>query len=55
MRNFLILKSRREEIYLSHDPAKFSGDGSFFAKEIEYLRQHGYKFVKEGDLWHAVQ
>ena len=27
----------------------------FFAKEIEYLRQHGYKFVKEGDLWHAVQ
>ena len=37
------------------DPAKFSGDGSFFAKEIEYLRQHGYKFVKEGDLWHAVQ
>ena len=43
------------EIYLSHDPAKFSGDGSFFAKEIEYLRQHGYKFVKEGDLWHAVQ
>ena len=31
------------------------GDGSFFAKEIEYLRQHGYKFVKEGDLWHAVQ
>jgi len=43
------------DIYLSHDPAKFSGDGSFFAKEIEYLRQHGYKFVKEGDLWHAVQ
>lgn len=34
------------DIYLSHDPAKFSGDGSFFAKEIEYLRQHGYKFVK---------
>ena len=43
------------DIYLSHDPTKFSGDGSFFAKEIEYLRQHGYKFVKEGDLWHAVQ
>lgn len=43
------------DIYLSHDPAKFSGYGSFFAKEIEYLRRHGYKFVKEGDLWHAVQ
>ena len=42
-------------INLDYDPAKFSGDGSFFAKEIEYLRQHGYKFVKEGDLWHAVQ
>lgn len=55
MRNFLILKSRREEIYTYLMIRRNSAETEVFAKEIEYLRQHGYKFVKEGDLWHAVQ
>ena len=50
-----IQTSSGREIYLSHDPALFEGDGSFYSKEIQYLYDNGYKFIKEGDLWHAVR
>ena len=47
--------SSGREIYFSHDPALFEGDGSFFSMEIEYLRKNGYmdNVVYEGGLWHA--
>lgn len=50
-----IQTSSGREIYLSHDPALFEGDGSFYSKEIQYLYDNGYKIIKEGDLWHAVR
>ncbi len=50
-----IQTSSGREIYLSHDPALFEGDGSFYSREIQYLYDNGYKFIKEGDLWHAVR
>lgn len=50
-----IQTSSGREIYLSHDPALFKNDGSFYSREIQYLYDNGYKFIKEGDLWHAVR
>lgn len=47
--------SSGREIYLSHDPAMYEGDGSFYSREIQYLYDNGYRFIKEGDLWHAVR
>lgn len=41
------------EIYLSHSPDVKPDDTSFFAREIKTLRDAGYEFIKEGDLWHA--
>ena len=43
------------EIYLTANPADFIDVPSFYSKELKYLQEHGYRFVKEGDLWHAVQ
>ena len=34
--------------------AKDIGDGTFYAQEIQYLIDNGYRFIQEGDLWHAV-
>ena len=51
MRNFLILKSRQgRDIYLSHDPAKFSGDGKFLRKRSSICGNMDIEFVKEGDF-----
>lgn len=50
-----IQTSSGREIYLSHNPAEFLGDGSYYSKEIQYLIDNGYKFVKEGDIWHAIR
>lgn len=50
-----IQTSSGREIYLSHDPIKYIGDNSFYSKELEYLIDNGYNFVKEGDIWHAVR
>ncbi len=50
-----IQTSSGREIYLTHDPALFEGDGSFYSREIQYLYDNGYSFIKEGDLWHAVR
>lgn len=47
--------SSGREIYLSHDPTKYVGGNSFYSKEIGYLIENGYKFVKEGDIWHAIR
>lgn len=50
-----IQNSSGREIYLSHDPTKYIGGNSYYAKEIQYLIDNGYRFVEEGDIWHAVR
>ena len=50
-----IQTSSGREIYLSHDPKLYKGDGSFYSREIQYLIDNGYKFVDEGGIWHAVR
>lgn len=50
-----IQTSSGREIYLSHNPDVYRGDGSFYSLEIEYLEKNGYRFVKEGDVWHAIR
>ncbi len=50
-----IQTSSGREIYLSHNPADYIGDGTFYAREIQYLTDNGYRFVKEGDIWHAIR
>ena len=50
-----IQTSSGRDIYLSHNPAQFRGDGSFYSREIQYLEDAGYKFVEEGGIWHAVR
>lgn len=52
---FDIQTSSGREIYLSHNPAEYLDDSSYYSQEIQYLRDNGYKFVKEGDLWHAIR
>ena len=47
--------SSGRDIYLTHDPALFEGQKSFYSREIQYLYDNGYKFIKKGDLWHAVR
>lgn len=42
-------------IFLSHNPMDYIGDGSFYAREIQYLLENGYKFVDEGGIWHALR
>ena len=37
---------------LSHNP--FSATG-FYQKEIDFLRNNGYKFIKDGNYWKAVK
>lgn len=41
-----------KQIILSPDPSKATG---FFLKEVSYLEDTGFKFVKEGWAWKAVQ
>lgn len=43
------------DIYLSHNPLDFIGDGSYYSKEIAYLQNHGFSFEKIGDLWHVIR
>lgn len=50
-----IQTSSGREIYLSNNPAEFLGDGSYFSREIQYLIDNGYRFVQEGEVWHAVR
>ncbi len=42
-------------IYLSHDPIKYIGGNSYYSKEIQYLINNGYRFIKEGDIWRAIR
>ena len=46
--------SSGREIYLSHDPERNWGS-SFYTREINYLKENGYVFIKEGEIWHAVR
>ena len=50
-----IQTSSGREIYLSHNPVDYIGDGSFYSKEIQYLLDNGYAFIEEGGIWHAVR
>ena len=50
-----IQTSAERPLYLANNPAEFLGDGSFYSKEIQYLLDNGYEFIREGDLWHAVR
>ncbi|HEY5536044.1 MAG TPA: hypothetical protein VIL99_14055, partial [Ignavibacteria bacterium] len=50
-----IQTSSGREIYLSHNPVEYVGDGSYYSSEIQYLIDNGYRFLKEGDVWHAVR
>lgn len=48
--------SSGREIYLSHDPTDYIDDNSsFYSKELNYLSKNGYKFVREGNIWHAIR
>jgi len=47
--------SSGREIYLSHNPEDYIGDGSFYSKEIQYILDNGYKFDDEGGIWHAIR
>ena len=47
--------SSGRKIYLSHDPKKYMGKGQFYSREIQYLLDKGYHFVKEGGFWRAVR
>lgn len=50
-----IQTSSGREIYLSHNPEEFLSSNTFFGRELKYLEDNGYKFIKEGDLWHAIR
>ena len=50
-----IQTSSGREIYLSHDPSNEKFKQGFYLKELNYLMENGYHFIKEGDLWHAVR
>lgn len=50
-----IQTSSGREIYLTHNPQDYIGDGTYYSRELQYLIDNGYSFVKEGDLWHAVR
>lgn len=50
-----IQTSSGRDIYLANDPSKYLGENTYFAKELQYLQENGYTFVKEGEYWHAVR
>ncbi len=50
-----IQTSSGREIYLSHNPAEYINKGQFYSREIQYLRDNGYRFIDEGGIWHAVR
>ena len=41
-----------KSFYLSHDPMKASG---YFQKEVNFLKDNGFKFIKDGEFWKAVK
>lgn len=50
-----IQTSSGREIYLSHDPADYINGTDFYSRELNYLLDNGYTFVKEGDIWNAIR
>ena len=50
-----IQTSSGREIYLSHNPADYINKMDFYSKELNYLLDNWYSFVREGDLWHAIR
>ncbi len=47
--------SSGREIYLSHNPKINLGKGTFYSRELQYLLDNGYHFVREGEIWHAIR
>ena len=43
---------QRKIFYFSHDSMKASG---YFQKEVNFLKDNGFKFIKDGDFWKAVK
>ncbi len=54
MRSFWIFKLALVEKYIYLQIKKIIDGISFYSKELQCLEKHGYHFVKEGDIWHAV-
>ena len=50
-----IQTSSGREIYLTNNPNDFIDGKGFYTREVNYLLDNGYTFVKEGDFWHAVR
>lgn len=50
-----IQTSSGREIYLSHNPAEYIDKKQFYSRELQYLRDNGYRFIDEGGIWHAVR
>lgn len=46
--------SSGRDILLSHNPDTFLGDGSFYSRELQFLVDNGYSFVKAGEIWRAI-
>lgn len=47
--------SSGRDILLSHNPFEYWGGSSFYSREINYLVENGYEFIKEGDVWRAIR
>ena len=46
-----IQTSSGREIYLSHNPAEYIDKGEFYSRELQYLRDNGYRFIDEGGIY----
>ncbi len=52
-RSFLLQQVQEGKRFtLSHDPASATGA---FLKEVEFLRDQGYRFIKDGNVWRATR
>ena len=43
--------SQGKNFILSHNPAEADG---YFSSEVKFLVEHGYSFIKNGDIWEAI-
>ena len=42
----------KRENFLSHDSLKATG---YFKNEVNFLKENGFKFIKEGKYWKVVK
>jgi len=50
-----IQTSSGRDMYFSHDPLGNYAPDSFFARELQYMRDSKYDFKREGELWHGIR